>query len=115
MDDRKTPQQDEEDSAAGRRPRNHFLRRLAVLAMVLLLLVVLLLLAGGAPGDVTRPPSTGLADFFVPVFLLATVMGAPGLGLFGYVVAVIFAMIVAPIMMAVACSIWAGNRPSVMR
>jgi uncharacterized membrane protein YhaH (DUF805 family) len=88
---------------------------LYALAMVLLLLVVLLLLAGGAPGDVTQPPSTGLADFFVPAFLLAMVIGHSGLGLFGYVAMVMFAMIVIPIAMALGCSIWAGRRPTVMR
>jgi uncharacterized membrane protein YhaH (DUF805 family) len=76
------------------------------LAIVLLLLVLALAapLRGGA-----QAPAAGAADAWSGLFALAG--GDSDLGLFGYVGAGMLALIVLPMLTAVAFSIWAATRP----
>jgi uncharacterized membrane protein YhaH (DUF805 family) len=85
---------------------------LYALAMVLLLLIVALI-AGTPPSGAVEAPSAGLADVLVLFFLIAMLTGEPNLGLFGYVVMGVFALIFMPMLIAFGFSIWAGTgRPN---
>jgi uncharacterized membrane protein YhaH (DUF805 family) len=83
---------------------------LYALAMVLLLLTVALI-AGTPPGGAGAAPSAGLADFLVLFVLIAMLTGEPDLGLFGYVVTGVFALIVLPMLIALGFSVWAARSP----
>jgi uncharacterized membrane protein YhaH (DUF805 family) len=82
---------------------------LYALAMVLLLLIVALI-AGTPPSAAAPAPSAGLADVLVLFFLIAMLTGEPNLGLFGYVVMGVFALIFTPMLIALGFSVWAGTR-----
>src|SRR5262245_40407764 len=75
------------------------------LAIVLLLLMLALAapLRGGA-----QAPGAGAGDAWSDLFALAG--GVSDLGLFAYVGASLLALIVLPMLTAVACSIWAATR-----
>ncbi len=78
------------------------------LAVVLLLLIVALI-AATPPDGAAQAPSAGLADFLLLFFLLALLSGAPGLGLFGYVIIGVLALIFIPMLIALGFSVWAGT------
>jgi uncharacterized membrane protein YhaH (DUF805 family) len=82
---------------------------LYALAMVLLLLIVALI-AGTPPSAAAPASSAGPADFLVLFFLIAMLTGEPNLGLFGYVVMGVFALIFTPMLIALGFSVWAGTR-----
>jgi uncharacterized membrane protein YhaH (DUF805 family) len=88
---------------------------LYVLAIVLLLLVMV---AATAPGSSTtvapavdQPPSPSIFDLFLVLFLLGLAFGDPSLGMFGYILLGVIALILLPILIAVAFTIWVGTRP----
>src|SRR5262244_3933350 len=77
---------------------------LYALAVILFLLLVALIMP---PGDAARRSAGDVPSLF---FLIATLMADPGL--FAYVAAGIFALVFAPVPMAIALSIWAATRPA---
>jgi len=79
---------------------------LYVLAVILFLLLVALIMP---LGDAAQPASAG--NVLALFFLVTTLMADPGL--FAYVAAGIFALVLAPVPMAIAFSIWAATRPAV--
>src|SRR5262249_46726742 len=74
-------------------------------AVILFLLLVALIIP---PGDAAEPASAG--NVLALYLLMTTLMADPGL--FAYVAAGIFALVVAPVPMAIALSIWAATRPA---
>ncbi len=80
---------------------------LYALAIVLFLLMVTLAVPLGGAAQV---PGAGSAEVRVWSGLLALVGGDSDLGLFAYVGAGMLALIVAPMLIAIAFSIWAGTR-----
>ena len=80
---------------------------LYALAIVLLLLMLVLVVP---PGDGARAPDAGPADVRVWSDFLAMASGDSDLGLFAYVGAGMLALIVLPMLTAVAFSIWAATR-----
>jgi uncharacterized membrane protein YhaH (DUF805 family) len=79
---------------------------LYVLAVILFLLLVALIMP---LGDAAQPASAG--NVLALFFLVTTLMVDPGL--FAYVAAGIFALVLAPVPVAIAFSIWAATRPAV--
>ena len=80
---------------------------LYALAVVLFLLLVALIM----PGDAAQITSAG--NGLALYSLITTLMADPGL--FAYVAAGIFALVFAPVPMAIGLSIWAATRPAVTR
>jgi uncharacterized membrane protein YhaH (DUF805 family) len=78
---------------------------LYALAVILFLLLVALIMP---PGDAARRSVGDVPSLF---FLIATLMADPGL--FACVAAGIFALVFAPVPMAIALSVWAATRPAV--
>src|SRR5215472_13204021 len=78
---------------------------LYALAVILFLLLVALIMP---PGDAAQTASAG--NVLALYLLMTTLMADPGL--FAYVAAGIFALVVAPVPMAIALSIWAATRPA---
>jgi uncharacterized membrane protein YhaH (DUF805 family) len=89
---------------------------LYLLAMALLVLVVVGVSASGsslALASADQPPPGGVFDVLLIAFLLGVVFGQPGLGIFAYVLAGVLALVLAPIVIAIAFTIWAGLQPRV--
>ena len=85
------------------------------LTLLYLLAVVLLLLAtlatnDWASGAERAPPA--VVQIFLLLFLVGTVLGDPNLGMFGYVMLAVLALVMLPIVMALAFTVWAGTRPT---
>ncbi len=80
---------------------------LYALAIALLLLMVALL---PPLADTGQTAEGGAADILVVSRLIAVATGDPALGLFAYVAAGMLALIVTPMVIAIAFSIWAGTR-----
>jgi uncharacterized membrane protein YhaH (DUF805 family) len=78
---------------------------LYALAVILFLLLVALIMP---PGDAAQTASAGNV---LAVYLRMTTLIADS-GLFAYVAVGIFALVVAPVPMAIALSIWAATRPA---
>jgi uncharacterized membrane protein YhaH (DUF805 family) len=78
---------------------------LYALAVILFLLLVALIIP---PGDAAQPASAG--NVLALHWLTTTLMADPGL--FAYVAVGIFALVVAPVPMAITLSIWAATRPA---
>ena len=79
-----------------------------IYALAIVLLLLVLALAAPLPGG-AQVPAAGAADAWSDLFALA---GADSeLGLFGYVGVGMLALIVLPMLTAVAFSIWAATRP----
>src|SRR5215813_3811786 len=76
---------------------------LYALAVILFLLLVALIMPAG---DAAQTASAGNVLYL----LMTTLMADPGL--FAYVAVGIFALVVAPVPMAIALSIWAATRPA---
>ena len=73
------------------------------------------MLAIDAPGQPTGPnetPFAGVFQIFLVVFLIGMILGDPNLGMFGYVVLGVIALVMLPILIAIAFTVWAGTRPS---
>jgi hypothetical protein len=71
------------------------------------------LIAGTPPGGIAESPSAGLGDFLLVFFVIGLLTGASALGLFGYVVMGVLALIFMPMLIALGFSIWAGTgRPA---
>ena len=86
---------------------------LYALAIVLLLLVMV---AAHVPGQATGAegtPLAGLFQTFLLLFLIGTVLGDPNLGMFGYIVLGVLALVMLPIVIAIAFTVWTATRPSV--
>jgi uncharacterized membrane protein YhaH (DUF805 family) len=79
-----------------------------IYALAIVLLLLVLALAAPLPGG-AQVPAAGAADAWSDLFALAG--GDSDLGLFGYVGAGMLALIVLPMLTAVAFSIWAATRP----
>ena len=91
----------------------------AALALTLLyfLAIVLLLLATLATNDAASgrgaegaPPA--VVQIVLLLFLIGAVLGDPNLGMFGYVMLAVLALVMLPIVMALAFTVWAGTRPT---
>ena len=76
-------------------------------AMAIVLLLLMLTLAAPLGGD-AQAPAAGAAGAWTDLFALTG--GDTDLGLFGYVGAGLLALIVLPVLTAVAFSIWAATR-----
>jgi uncharacterized membrane protein YhaH (DUF805 family) len=83
---------------------------LHVLGVSLLLLVFIAVTMHGAAAS--EQPSNRILDLFLISFLLGTIFGQPNLGLFGVVILFVIALVVVPILIAVAFTLWVGTRPS---
>lgn len=85
------------------------------LGIVLLVLIVLLLgvspPAPAASATAADPPATGFLDLFLLLYLIALLTGDPNLGIFGYVMLAVLALIIVPMLISVAFSVWAALRP----
>jgi len=64
--------------------------------------------AGAGGGDTVRG---GGSDLSVAI-LVGTVLGDPNLGMFGYVMLAVLALVMLPIVMALVFTVWAGTRPT---
>lgn len=85
------------------------------LAIVLLLLVVAAASAPGGSPPVTGvepQPSTGVFDLFLLLFILGVIFNQPNLGIFGVILLGVIALILLPIVIAIAFTVWVGTRPS---
>lgn len=80
---------------------------LYALAIVLLLLMLVLVVP---LGDAARAPDAGPADVRVWSDVFAMASGDSDLGLFAYVGAGLLALVLAPMLIAIVFSIWAGTR-----
>jgi uncharacterized membrane protein YhaH (DUF805 family) len=85
---------------------------LYALAIVLLLLVMLALNAGQAPGTEGHP-FAGAMQIFLILFLIGMLVKDPSLGAFAYVLLGVIGLVLVPIMIAIAFTLWAATRPSV--
>jgi uncharacterized membrane protein YhaH (DUF805 family) len=89
---------------------------LTVLYLLAIALLVLALIAANAPGQaggVDGKPLAAIFQIFLLLFLIGTVLSDPNLGMFGYVILGMLAIVMLPIVIAIAFSVWAGTRPSV--
>lgn len=86
------------------------------LTLLYLLAIVLLLLATLATNDSASggegAPFAAVVQIFLLLFLIGTVLGDPALGMFGYVMLAVLALVMLPIVMALAFTVWAGTRPT---
>lgn len=86
--------------------------------LLYLLAIVLLLLATLATNDAASgrgaegAPFASVVQIFLLLFLIGTVLGDPNLGMFGYVMLAVLALVMLPIVMALAFTVWAGTRPT---
>jgi uncharacterized membrane protein YhaH (DUF805 family) len=93
---------------------------LYMLGMILLMLVVMLIISadpgqganGGAGGGNTGSEVGGVVRLFVLLGMVALLFGNAGLGEFGYLLLGFMALVMAPIIVALIFSSWAGTRPT---
>ena len=83
---------------------------LYALGMILLILIIILL-AGMAPSGVDAPRGAA-TDVLISSYLVTVLAGDPDPGFFAFVAAGVFALIFAPMLIAIGFSIWTGTRPS---
>ena len=86
---------------------------LYALGMILLILIIVLL-AGMAPGGVEAPRGAA-TDVLISSYLVTVLAGDPDPGFFAFVGAGVFALIFAPMLIAIGFSIQTANRPSEAR
>jgi uncharacterized membrane protein YhaH (DUF805 family) len=88
---------------------------LYMLGMILLMLVVMLIISAdpgqGASGS-TGSDVGAVMRVFVLLGMVALLFGNAGLGEFGYLLLGFMGLVLAPIIVAVSFSIWAGTRPT---
>jgi hypothetical protein len=88
---------------------------LAVLYLLAILLLVLATVAANALGSgdgVDTKPLAAVFQVFLLLFLIGTVLSDPNLSMFGYVILGALIVVMLPIVIAIAFSVWAGTRPS---
>jgi uncharacterized membrane protein YhaH (DUF805 family) len=83
------------------------------LAIVLLLLVMLAIDAPGEPSGPETTPYAKVFQVFLVVYLIGVLLGDPNLGMFGYIMLGVIALVLLPIAIAIVYTIWAGTRPRV--
>ena len=86
---------------------------LYALAIVLLLLVMLAIDAPGQPTGPETTPYANVFQVFLVLFLIGMILGDPNLGMFGYVMLGVIALVLLPIVIAVVFTVWVGTRPRV--
>jgi uncharacterized membrane protein YhaH (DUF805 family) len=86
---------------------------LYALAIVLLLLVMLAIDAPGQPTGPETTPYANVFQVFLVLFLLSMILGDPNMGMFGYVILGVIALMMLPLLIAIAFTVWAGTRPRV--
>ncbi len=86
------------------------------LAVVLLCLVVMAATATGSnvpvPPGGGQPPAPSIFDVFLLLFLLGMILGEPTLGIWGFILLGVIAIVLLPIVIAIAYTIIVGSRPS---
>jgi uncharacterized membrane protein YhaH (DUF805 family) len=85
---------------------------LYALAIVLLLLVMIAANAPGQPAGAGANPFAGVLQIFLILFLIGTIIGDPNLGMFGYIILGVLALVMLPIVIAIAFTVWAATRPA---
>ena len=85
---------------------------LYALAIVLLLLVMVAANAPGPANGADDTPFAGIFQVFLLLFLIGTVLGDPNLGMFGYIILGVLALVMLPIVIAIVFTVWVGTRPS---
>jgi uncharacterized membrane protein YhaH (DUF805 family) len=83
---------------------------LYLLAIVLLLLATLAINDSASGAEAT--PAAAVVQIFLLLFLIGTVLGDPNPGMFGYVILAVLALVMLPIVMVLAFTMWAGTRPT---
>ena len=83
------------------------------LAVVLLLLVMAMAYAPVPPATPDEAPAGGLGQTLLLFFLIGTVLSDPNLGMFGYIMLGVLALVMLPILIAIVFTIWLAGRPSV--
>lgn len=86
------------------------------LAIVLLLLIVVSTMPASSSISPTAPPAEDepmLMTYFLLMYLLAMLFGGPMMGLLGCVLIVIGLLLLSPMLIAFAYSIWTATRPPV--
>lgn len=84
---------------------------LYALAIVLLLLVMLAIDAPGEPIGPDATPYASVFQIFLLLFLIGQILGDPNLGMFGYIMLGVIALVLLPILIAIVFTIWVGTRP----
>ena len=84
---------------------------LFALAIVLLLLVMLAIDASGQSADQETSLFASVAQIFLLLYLVGTILGDPNIGMFGYVVLGVIALVMLPIVIAIGFTVWVGTRP----
>jgi uncharacterized membrane protein YhaH (DUF805 family) len=87
------------------------------LAIVLLCLIVIAVTATGGdaplPATGVQPPPPTIFDMFLLLFLLGMIFGEPTLGIWGFILLGVIAVVLLPIVIAMAFTVWVGTRPSI--
>lgn len=86
---------------------------LYALAIVLLLLVMLAIDAPGQPTGPEATPYASVFQIFLLLFLIGMILGDPNLGMFGYVILGVIALVMLPLVIAIVYTGWAATRPRV--
>lgn len=84
---------------------------LYAMAVVLLLLVMLAIDAPGQPTGPETTPYANVFQVFLVLFLLSMILGDPNMGMFGYVVLGVIVLMMLPLLIAIAFTVWAATRP----
>jgi uncharacterized membrane protein YhaH (DUF805 family) len=84
---------------------------LYALAIVLLLLAMLAIDAPGQPAGPEATPYASVLQIFLVLFLIGMILGDPNLGMFGYVILGVIALVMLPILIAIGFTVWVGTRP----
>jgi uncharacterized membrane protein YhaH (DUF805 family) len=84
---------------------------LYLLAIMLLLLAMIAANASGQADGVDGKPLAAVFQIFLLLYLVGAVLSDPNLSMFGYVILGTLALVMLPIVVALAFSVWAGTRP----
>jgi uncharacterized membrane protein YhaH (DUF805 family) len=99
---------------AGRSPSTAVaLAAIYALAIVLLLLVIAMTHAPAAAAAAGETPSSGWGQTLLLFFLISVILSDPNFGLFGVVILSVLALVMLPIVIAIAFTIWTGTRPPI--
>ena len=85
---------------------------LYALAIVLLLLVMVAASVSALAATSEEVPAAGIFQIFLPFYLVGVILGDPNLGMFGYVILVVLALVTLPVLIAVVFTIWIATMPS---